>query len=202
VSFTILDCTYSIDPTSNDFPAGGGYGSITVTPSYQGCEIDWEAYTTASWIKFTSSRFGSGAGTVDYVVAINDGASSRTGTITVNGTSHIVNQVPFLVKPILIAPKNGASFDYGSTINFSWNTVPGATRYFIAIRFSGPSPDPYSENRDAYVNSTSYTLSLNIPVGKWTWAVYALNEYENERIPELKSEIREFYIVYNGGSIL
>jgi hypothetical protein len=123
------DCTYFIKPTSNDFPAGGGYGSITVTPSYQGCDTDWEAYTTASWIKFTSSRFGSGAGTVDYVVAINDGASSRTGIITVNGTSHVVNQVPFLVKPILVAPKTGASFDYGDTINFSWNKVPGATRY-------------------------------------------------------------------------
>jgi hypothetical protein len=203
----IRSCTYSIKPTSNDFPAGGGYGSITITPSSPDCETPWEADTDVSWIKFTSSRFGSGAGTVGYVVAINEGASSRSGTININGVVHRVNQVPFLVKPNLIEPADGDHFYFGEEIIFSWTKVQGATRYYITIRYSGTvTSEGVNFNRDADVeNSTSHTLVLHYDElvkegiidpgkGNFIWAVYPLNEYESKPNYMLKSEIRDFYL--------
>ena len=143
------------------------------------------------------------------MVTINDGDSSRSGTITVNGVTHRVTQVPFLVKPTLLAPPDSDTFYFDRKITFSWKEVQGATRYYIAIRYSGTVTNiGLNFNRDAYVeNSTSHTLVLNYnelvnegvvnPLEcHFIWAVYALNEYESELIPELKSEIREFSVYY------
>ena len=46
------DCDFTTDANSATFDAGGGTGSITVTPSDPAC--DWFVYTEESWITITS----------------------------------------------------------------------------------------------------------------------------------------------------
>jgi uncharacterized repeat protein (TIGR01451 family) len=73
-------CSYSINPTSQSFPSAGGSGSISVTAP-AGCS--WTAGPNAGWIGITSGASGSGPGTVNYSVAANASASSRSGNIRI-----------------------------------------------------------------------------------------------------------------------
>ncbi len=81
-------CTFSINPTSASYAAGGGTGSVTVTA---GAGCDWTAVSNATFITVTSGSSGSGNGTVSYSVSAN-GGSSRNGTITIAGQTFTVNQ--------------------------------------------------------------------------------------------------------------
>ncbi len=82
-------CTFSINPTSQNFPSTGGTGNVGVTAP-GGCE--WTATSNAGFITITSGGSGSGNGTVNYSVAANMSADPRTGTITVAGQTFTVNQ--------------------------------------------------------------------------------------------------------------
>ena len=85
---SLTGCTYSIDPTSADFSASGGTGSVDVT-TQSGCA--WTATSNDSWIHITSGSSGTGSGTVNYSVDENTG-SARTGTMTIAGQTFTVNQ--------------------------------------------------------------------------------------------------------------
>lgn len=82
-------CTYSISPTSASYAAAGGSGTVAVTAG-GGCA--WTAASNASWITITSGSSGSGNGSVAYTVAANAGTSSRSGTLTVAGSTFTVTQ--------------------------------------------------------------------------------------------------------------
>jgi Zn-dependent metalloprotease len=82
-------CSFSINPTSASQPAVGGTGSVTVTAG-AGCA--WTAVSNATFITVTSGSSGSGSGTVNYSVASNTGAASRSGTITIAGLTFTVTQ--------------------------------------------------------------------------------------------------------------
>jgi hypothetical protein len=82
-------CAVSFSPSSQSFTSAGGSGTFTVTaPS--GCS--WSASSQADWVAIQSGSTGTGNGTATYRVAANSGISSRTGTLTVAGTSFTVNQ--------------------------------------------------------------------------------------------------------------
>ena len=89
ISDVAVGCTFSIAPTSESFPASGGTGSLAVMAP-DGCM--WTASSNDSWITITSGESGSGNGTVEYSVAANPGASSRTGTMTIAGQTFTVTQ--------------------------------------------------------------------------------------------------------------
>ncbi len=78
-------CDYSI---SKLFSTSGGTGTILVTAA-DTCV--WHAASSASWITIASGS-GTGTGTVQYTVADNTGASSRTGSITVEGQTYTITQ--------------------------------------------------------------------------------------------------------------
>ena len=82
-------CDYGINPTSASFAAAGGTGSVNVTTS-AGCA--WTAVSNSSFITVTSGASGSGNGTVSYLVSANTTTSSRTGSLTIAGTTHTVTQ--------------------------------------------------------------------------------------------------------------
>jgi hypothetical protein len=82
-------CTFSINPTSASYAAGGGSGSVTVTAGV-GC--NWTAVSNATFITITSGASGSGNGTVNYSVASNTGTGSRNGTMTIAGFTFTVTQ--------------------------------------------------------------------------------------------------------------
>jgi uncharacterized delta-60 repeat protein len=84
----IPPCSYSIFPTNEFYPSGGGGGSVSVIAP-AGC--NWTSVSNDAWIIRTSGASGSGNGTVDYLVAINPGPP-RTGTMTIAGHTVTINQ--------------------------------------------------------------------------------------------------------------
>lgn len=86
---TTPTCTFSINPTSQTFGAGGGTGGVAVTAP-AGC--NWTAQSNAAFITITAGASGSGNGTVNFSVAANTAQSSRTGTMTIAGQTFTVNQ--------------------------------------------------------------------------------------------------------------
>ncbi len=81
-------CTYSITPTTQNFTAGGGIGSITVT-TQPGCSVS--PVSSDPFITITSGTDGSGDTTVTFSVAANTKAA-RTGTIFIADQIFTVTQ--------------------------------------------------------------------------------------------------------------
>jgi hypothetical protein len=81
-------CTAAVAPLSQSMTAAGGSGTANVTTS-GGCA--WTAASNASWITVTSGG-GTGNGTVNYTVAANTSTASRTGTLSVAGSTITVTQ--------------------------------------------------------------------------------------------------------------
>ncbi|MCC6342569.1 MAG: trypsin-like peptidase domain-containing protein [Bryobacterales bacterium] len=76
------ECNYSLSQSSITVQTGGTTGSFTVyssTPS----SCSYNASSNAGWLTFT---YGSN-GTVNYTVAANTNAASRTGTITISAAT-------------------------------------------------------------------------------------------------------------------
>ncbi len=89
-----VNCTYSLNSTSQDFPASSGNGVVIGTTQI-GCTaslIGNSSFITANSIS-ASGNLGSGTLTitVPFSVAANSGAA-RTGTIIVSGQTFTVNQ--------------------------------------------------------------------------------------------------------------
>jgi hypothetical protein len=89
------NCSIAISPVSQDVPAGGGSGSISVESQ---AVCDWMAVSNASWITVTSGSQGRGNGVVTFAVAANTGAA-RTGTISVANRSFTVSQAAGAAPP-------------------------------------------------------------------------------------------------------
>jgi glucose/arabinose dehydrogenase len=82
-------CTFGINPTSQNFVAGGGTGSVAVTAG-NGC--GWTAMANASWIHVTSGASGSANGSLAYSVDANPSSQVRSSTMTIAGQVFTVNQ--------------------------------------------------------------------------------------------------------------
>ena len=82
-------CALSLNPTSQSAPSGGGSATPIAVTTAAGCA--WTATTTDSWITIATPVSGTGNGTVNFSVTANTGAG-RTGTITIAGQTHTVNQ--------------------------------------------------------------------------------------------------------------
>src|SRR4029450_6882586 len=81
-------CTFTINPSSQNFTASGGEGRFTVT-TQAGCQ--WSATSSAAWLTITS---GSGTGTGDGVDVVqpNPATTPRSTAVTVDGQTYTVNQ--------------------------------------------------------------------------------------------------------------
>jgi uncharacterized protein (TIGR03437 family) len=82
-------CNYAIAPTSQNFTASGGSGSVNVTVA-SGC--NWTATSNADFITINSGASGTGNGTVNFTVATNNATAQRTGTVTIAGQTFTVTQ--------------------------------------------------------------------------------------------------------------
>ncbi|HKG22345.1 MAG TPA: BACON domain-containing carbohydrate-binding protein, partial [Blastocatellia bacterium] len=128
-------CPFMITPTSQNFTASGGSGSVTVAAA-AGCA--WVAATTSSFITIDSGSTGSGNGTVQFSVAPNPGAA-RNDTITVAGQTFTVNQA---------ANSGPATFAASGTVTL---TTGGAPLQFARLTFTrlsgtGAIPTPVATN--------------------------------------------------------
>jgi len=88
INFTILNCAYTISPSSQNFAPAGGGGSFGVTTT-NGCVLT--ATASDAWINVVSGSGSIGSGTISFSVAANSG-QSRAGNITVGGQIFTVNQ--------------------------------------------------------------------------------------------------------------
>ncbi|MEW6207722.1 MAG: HYR domain-containing protein [Acidobacteriota bacterium] len=76
-------------PTTQNFPSGGGAGSIGVkAPDGFG----WTATSSDSFVMITSGAGGAGDGTVNYSVAPNDLSAPRDATITIFDRAFTITQ--------------------------------------------------------------------------------------------------------------
>jgi hypothetical protein len=82
-------CVSTIDPTSQAAPAAGGAAAPVAVTSPTGC--DWAATTATSWLTITDGASGTGNGSVEFQVSENIGPA-RTGTLSIAGRTHTVNQ--------------------------------------------------------------------------------------------------------------
>jgi hypothetical protein len=82
-------CNITLSPPSLGFGSDAGNGSVTVTAP-AGCA--WAASANVQWITVTGGASGSGAGTVAYALAANASADGRSGSLTIGGQIHAVNQ--------------------------------------------------------------------------------------------------------------
>jgi|GEM_PF-2440817 len=93
--FRVTQRGYSatVTPNANDFPAGGGDGTLSVTVP---TSAFWETVSLSPWITIITGQNANGSGTVTYKVASNTGPD-RFGTIIVAGETIQVTQAEAVV---------------------------------------------------------------------------------------------------------
>ena len=82
-------CIHSVAPTVRFIGASGGFGNVSLSAE-NGCA--WTAVSDVNWITVNSGSNGNGSGTASYTVRTNNGAGSRTGTLTIAGQKITVTQ--------------------------------------------------------------------------------------------------------------
>jgi hypothetical protein len=112
---------FSISPTERSFPSAGGPGDVAVTGT---AGFPWTSQSHASWITITSGGSGSGNGTLHYSVAVNPNTTSRTGTLTVAGETHTVNQAG--LNPYSVSPSSQSYTHGGGTLIITVGAQGGA----------------------------------------------------------------------------
>jgi hypothetical protein len=88
-TFMVINCSYSLSPSSQAFPSNGGSGSLNVNTT-AGC--GWTASSNANWITITSGATGLGSASLSFTVGSNSSANGRTGTLNVAGQTFTVTQ--------------------------------------------------------------------------------------------------------------
>ena len=134
-------CSYSILPVSQGFAAAGGLGNVAISAG-PGCA--WTAASNDSFITITSAANGSGNGTIDFSVAGNTGAHSRTGTMTIAGQTLTVVQAG-----------TSDSADLSITVAGTPTPVAAGTRVTYQITVSNAGPNP----------AVGVTVNETIPAG-------------------------------------
>ncbi len=81
-------CSVTPAPVSRTVPVTASSQNMTVTSSF----CFWSVTSTVNWITVNlTTQYGYGNGTVNYSVAANTGGT-RTGTIIINGITHVITQ--------------------------------------------------------------------------------------------------------------
>lgn len=132
-------CSFTIAPTGQTIPAGGGAGSFTVNAALS---CIWTATPTAPWISITSGSSGNGPGTVQFAAAANT-SPSRTGTITVGGQTFTITQETGCVVSLTPTSQLGAvgggagSVAVATDATCTWTAVSGAAWIVVTSGGSG-----------------------------------------------------------------
>ncbi|MEK7831631.1 MAG: reprolysin-like metallopeptidase [Acidobacteriota bacterium] len=137
VNFTVQpgSCSYSINPTSQNFSGSGGNGSVNVTAS-TGCA--WTAISNAGWVTINSGTPGNGNGAVNYTVAVNPGAA-RNGTMTIAGQTFTVTQATNC-PAITLNPTTLPAGTVGATYTQATITAAGGTSPYAFSVVAGALP--------------------------------------------------------------
>ena len=148
----VAGCSYSISSSNTNLPANSAGNGFTLT-TLPGC--GWTATTGAAWITIVNGT-GNDTGFASFTVSANTGPA-RSGTITVAGLTHTVNQASGCTYSLTpnTSPTFGAS---GGAGNFLLNTVAGCT-WFVT---NPPSWVTLTGSTSGAGNGTvSYTVAAN-----------------------------------------
>lgn len=129
---TPASCGYAINPTTQNFAAAGGGGTVNITT---GANCPWLATRSANWINFTSPSNGAGSGALNFAVAANNTALARTGTITVGGKTFTVTQDAGAAPNCFytLDPAGGIAYPSGQQTGRTFNVVTAAGCQWTAV---------------------------------------------------------------------
>ena len=164
IFYTAGGCVYSLSSVSQSFPSAGGAGSVSLSTG-AGCA--WTAVSNAAWIILTSNSSGSGNGSVAFTVASNPTSNSRTGTLTIAGTSLTINQQG-ATQYILSLNRTGSGFGTVTAVPAAAVYSPGTAVTLTA------SPDASSTfaGWSGACSGTSPTCSLTMDANKTVTAAF------------------------------
>lgn len=124
-TLTIAPCLYVLSPTNAAFGGGGGSGAVGLTTASSSSGCAWTAVSNDPWITVTNGAFGTGNGTVNYIVAPNTGPP-RSGTITIAGQTFTVTQgsCPVITVNPAALPNGLVGTAYSQTLTATGGSAP------------------------------------------------------------------------------
>lgn len=173
-SFTVseagLPCNLTLSPSGVSAAAAGASGTIAVTAT-PGCA--WTASSPVPWVTLSPAS-GSGNGTVNYTVAANTGASSRSTQVTVGGQILSVTQVgtscSYTLTPgSAIVSGAAGTGSFNVTSGCSWTAASNASWLTISSGASGNGNG--TVNYAAAANAGPGSRTGMIAVGSQSFAV-------------------------------
>ena len=138
-------CRYDVGPANQSISASGGAGSLNIATT---SDCSWSATAEASWIVLSSSRSGSGNGTVSFTVAPNPG-EARSSEIVIGNQRPNITQAGASAPPpppscstnISPTSQNIAAAGGTGTVTVSatcqWTATSGATWITISSGAAG-----------------------------------------------------------------
>src|ERR1017187_6337274 len=103
------NCTFSMTPTSQNFPVAGGTSTFLVQTA-----CGWQATGNVNWIALSNANNGISGLPVSYSVAANTCVAARSGTITVQQTN--LTKPPQLAVTQDGSPNNLSLSAYSATV--------------------------------------------------------------------------------------
>jgi hypothetical protein len=182
-------CTITIAPASQSFGAEGGPATVAVTAP---ATCAWTAASSADWVTVTAGKTGTGPGSVTYAVEANASTASRSGTLTIGGQSHTVNQqgraptvCSYELSPVsaeyskdaatgTFAVSAAADCGWAATSNASWLVVTsgsqgagnGTVSYAVARNV-----DPTERTATIAVSNRTFTVRQSGDIGDCQYSV-------------------------------
>src|SRR6185436_7756924 len=157
-------CGFTIAPPSQSFTPAGGTGSIAVTTSGS-CQ--WTAVSSTAFVTVTSGASGTGSGTVNFSVAVNNSTTPRTATITVQDQVFNISQAgcSFAIAPPnqSFTPAGGTgSITVTTTSTCPWTAVSSAA--FVTVTSGASGTGSGTVNFSVAVNNSTTPRSATITV--------------------------------------
>ncbi len=157
-------CGFSLAPPSQSFTPAGGTGSIAVTTTGS---CAWTAVSNAGFVTVTSGASGTGSGTVNFSVAVNNSTTPRSATITVVDQVFTVNQAgcSFAIAPPnqSFTPAGGTgSITVTTTSTCPWTAVSNAG--FVTVTSGASGTGSGAVNFSVAVNNSTTPRSAMITV--------------------------------------
>lgn len=145
VSQAGVPCTFSLSTAGGLFPAAGATGSVEIATS-GGSACAWTAGSNAAFLA-VSNPSGAGSATVNFTLASNPGAASRTAVLSIAGQSLNITQAGLACSYSLLSPSAslppfipGASVSLSTAAGCAWSASSGAPWLSLSATSNGSGP--------------------------------------------------------------
>ncbi|MBS1791363.1 MAG: S8 family serine peptidase [Acidobacteria bacterium] len=126
-------CNYLLNPTSANYTAAANSSSVGITTDVS---CNWMATSNNSWLQITSGNSGTGNGSVNYDVSVNNGPA-RNGSMTIAGINFPVSQSSGCTAITVNPPTLPVGY-VGSLYNQTLSATSGTPGYTFSV--SGTLP--------------------------------------------------------------